>query len=310
VNPADQLRIPEPVASITTVWPSEAQHFTPWLADHLEVLDILGLGRLELVQREKQVPGTLRSLDLLVQGPTGDQVAIENQYGKQDHDHLTRGLAYAVGLGTQALVVIAEDHLNEFRAVARYLNDVADRSEADTRIRVYLVQVRVEQVEDFYLPRFDVVESPNPWAEEVAEAREKQLPLASLDAFLEDVVIEAREAATELCRWWDDGIGTMRFTSRSVSLDRPHPMKRGQVVSHFVVYTNGSTWLNRGYILAAYGEDASDEFDVVVTAALPELKFGEKRYYLTSPFPLPVPGVKAVIDWLDGRAVPHATPTN
>ena len=28
-------------------------------------------------------------------------------------------------------------------------NDVAERSEADTRIRVYLVQVRVERVEGF-----------------------------------------------------------------------------------------------------------------------------------------------------------------
>ena len=52
---------------------------------------------------------------------------IENQCGRADHDHLTRGLAYAVAPPrARGLVVIAEQHRDEFRAVAEYLNDLAD----------------------------------------------------------------------------------------------------------------------------------------------------------------------------------------
>ena len=42
---------------IHTVWPSEPVNFTPWLADNLDFLDDLGIGRLSLVQREAQLPG-------------------------------------------------------------------------------------------------------------------------------------------------------------------------------------------------------------------------------------------------------------
>jgi hypothetical protein len=82
--------------------------FTPWLADHLEFLDDLGMGRLDLLGVEVQLPGLGRSLDVLAQTADGHRVAIENQYNGVDHDHLTRGLAYAVGHEARALVVIAQ----------------------------------------------------------------------------------------------------------------------------------------------------------------------------------------------------------
>lgn len=51
----------------------------------------------------------------------GRRVAIENKYQAVDNDHLTRGLAYAVGHKARALVVIAEEHRPEL-AAAEYLN--------------------------------------------------------------------------------------------------------------------------------------------------------------------------------------------
>ena len=125
-SPIDRLRFPIP-EDIRKVWASEPKDFTPWLAHHLDLLaDQLELGSLELVDTEVQVPGTLRALDILARTPTGELVAIENQFGVSDHDHLTRGLAYAVGLGAVGLVVVAEEHLSEFRAVAGYLNSLAN----------------------------------------------------------------------------------------------------------------------------------------------------------------------------------------
>ncbi len=289
------LRIPEPLPSITEVWPSEAKDFTPWLAENLGVLDVLGLGRLELVERERAVPGTLRSLDLLARRPTGELVAVENQFGRTDHDHLTRGLAYAVGLEANDLVVVAEDHLPEFCAVARYLNDVAERSEAASRIGVHLVQVAVEKVEAFHIPRFTVLEAPNSWTETIQKPPADRL--SSLEEFLGRVDVPVREAVRSLCDWWTSSSGSIRLGARNVSLDRSSPVV-SRLVSNFVVYTNGSSWLNRGYLLPIIG-DRVDEFDELVKAVLPTLRPGEKGYYWVSPTPLPIDGVQKVITWLE-----------
>lgn len=265
------------------------------MAENLEVLDVLGLGRLELVERERAVPGTLRSLDLLARPPTGELVAIENQFGRTDHDHLSRGLAYAVGLEANDLVVVAEDHPPEFRAVAQYLNDVAERSEANSRIAVDLVQVGVERVEGFHIPRFTVLEAPNPWTEAVEKPRSDRL--SSLEEFLSRVDAPAREAVRSLCDWWSSSGGTICLGARNVSLDRVWPVV-SRPVSHFVVYTNGSTWLNRGYLLPTIGERV-DEFDDLVRATMPTLRPGEKGYYWVSPTPLPVEGVAKALTWLE-----------
>ena len=79
-------------------WGGEATSFTPLLAQE-QMLDYLGretgIGPLVLVETEHSTAGG-RSLDILAETPDGRRVAIENQYGVADHDHLTRGLAYAV----------------------------------------------------------------------------------------------------------------------------------------------------------------------------------------------------------------------
>jgi len=100
------------------VWPGEARDFTPWMADNIEVLgDHLGFGDLSLVAIEVPIPGG-RNLDALAEDSDGRKWAIENQYGMGDHDHLTRGLDYAVALECHALVIVAEGHREEFVAVA------------------------------------------------------------------------------------------------------------------------------------------------------------------------------------------------
>ena len=52
---------PQP-SSLRAVWPDEARHFTPWLAENLDWLDSLELGALELVRTEMQLPKVGRSL--------------------------------------------------------------------------------------------------------------------------------------------------------------------------------------------------------------------------------------------------------
>ena len=64
---------------------------------------------------------------------TGDdrKIAIENQYGVADRDHLTRGLAYAVAVAARGLVVVAEHHRDEFVSVAVYRGKTRRRGEEE-----------------------------------------------------------------------------------------------------------------------------------------------------------------------------------
>ena len=134
---------------IREAWPNEARDFTPWLAEHLEWLaEDLNLGPLDLEATEVAIPGG-RSLDILAVDADGQAVAIENQYGVSDHDHLTRGLACAVALQASdrpvsALVVVAESHRDEFVAVADYLNECA-AARGEQGIRIFLASVKLEQ---------------------------------------------------------------------------------------------------------------------------------------------------------------------
>jgi len=48
-------------------------------------------------------------VDLLAEGPNGDYVIIENQFGKSDHDHLGKLLTYLANLEAKTAVWICED---------------------------------------------------------------------------------------------------------------------------------------------------------------------------------------------------------
>jgi hypothetical protein len=151
---------------LTEAWAGEASDFTPELANHLDQLDAdLGLG---LADAETEVPAAGgRRIDILAGGSDGTRYVIENQYGRSDHDHLTRGLAYAVSADADGLIVVAEEHRDEFREVAHYLNDIAAR--AGRGVKVWLVEARAIRVDDSpWAPLFTVVAEPNAFTPEVA----------------------------------------------------------------------------------------------------------------------------------------------
>lgn len=97
------------------------------------------------------MPGLWRSLDILAETTDGRRVAIENQYNAVDHDHLTRGLAYAVGHDACALI-IAEDHRPEFVAVADYLNRGHEALGEERGIAVFVIKLTVERIDDAFIP--------------------------------------------------------------------------------------------------------------------------------------------------------------
>ena len=110
---------------LRTVWSNEAQAFTPWLAEHLDVLgDALGI-TIELEERESSVGAF--SLDILARDQdSGEAVVIENQIEQSDHEHLGKLITYASGKDAKYIVWIVKDAREEHRAAIEWLNKTSD----------------------------------------------------------------------------------------------------------------------------------------------------------------------------------------
>ena len=149
--------------NIREVWPSESGDFTPWLADHVEVLgEHLGIGGLSAEATEVPIPGG-RFLDILAEDADGAKWAIENQFGEGNHDHFTRGLAYAVALECRAVVIVAENHKEEFVAIAEEWNRYSEAYGEDG-IRVFLAVIEAWKIGDSAPGfRFRLLSGPSEW---------------------------------------------------------------------------------------------------------------------------------------------------
>lgn len=108
---------------IRSKWEDEARHFTPWLANNIDLVGNLIGKRLKFEEREKPI-GSFWKLDILaIETDTGTLVAIENQFGLSDSDHLGRTIAYSTGLDARIVIWIAEGFWREHAEVLHRLNE-------------------------------------------------------------------------------------------------------------------------------------------------------------------------------------------
>ncbi|MGA7686740.1 MAG: hypothetical protein WCC32_08595 [Terriglobales bacterium] len=155
---------------LRTIWTTEAEHFTPWLAqpENLEKLgETLGID-LELEAREKDV-GPFRA-DILCKNTAENDswVVIENQIEKTDHRHLGQLLTYASGLRASTIVWISAEFCEEHRAALDWLNQMANKS-----ARFFGLEIELWRIGDSpAAPRFNVVCKPNDWETTVRQAAE------------------------------------------------------------------------------------------------------------------------------------------
>jgi len=264
---------------IRTVWPSEPKDFTPWLAENLDYLEDLQLGTLTLVRTEAPV-GSL-SLDILAEMTNGDRVAIENQFKAADHDHLTRGLAYAIGSSPQSkfLVVIAEHHKLEFKKVAEYMNSVG--RDTTNGIGVYLVEVSVLQGGDSYFPQFNVVVSPT-WASEKASLIQNGVT-GRVDDFIEKANKASRPVFSEIIASFKDKPGrSITYNSKAVlSLYVLNP-GTAKSLNIAQLSIDGTLTICRGNVLDSKpfeDEDMSEIFDSAINELFVDYKRTPKNYY-------------------------------
>ena len=244
-------------------WGGEASDFTPLLADRLSYLgEVTELGPLELIDTESLVAGS-RRIDVLA-ALDDRPIVIENQYGAADHDHLTRGLAYAVAEGAAALVVVAESHRPEFVAVADYLNELVG-ADGEPGVQVWLVEVQAvrRRGDEIWSPLFSVQARPNQWEVGVRAAQQKRRShtwhgVTSVAEFLE--ACERPDAARILIEAWE-GFPASRIAIGSgktptVQLLHPDPAspRRGHAV--MTVRDGGHGWVNYRFI-----RDSTGAFD-------------------------------------------------
>lgn len=151
------------------MWRNEEKDFTPWLQKNLDVLgETVGMD-LSPLEREAAV-GKVFEADLLAEGPDGDLVVIENQFGKSDHDHLGKILTYLVNLDAKIAIWICENPQAEHKEAVDWLN----KSSASD-IAFYLIRLEAFQMGDLpdVAPKFSIISEPSSQIKEAGETVEQ-----------------------------------------------------------------------------------------------------------------------------------------
>lgn len=212
---------------LTEAWKGEASDFTPLLAEQLDSLgEAIGVDLTAVGKSEVATAGG-RRIDIVAQGEDGSELVVENQYGRADHDHLTRGLAYAVARHACGLVVVAEEHRDEFRAVAQYLNDLAEL-DRERGISVWLVEAKAVRIGDSpWAPLFSAVVEPNQFTATIEQAKQAE-KVGSLEEFFAQFSSSDMAAAAKLVveKWVGAGY-RLRLGPNHVVLEAPGPSVGG-----------------------------------------------------------------------------------
>lgn len=142
------------------IWLSEPGHFTPWLAEEVNMsllADTLAID-LEVEAQEKNV-GPYRA-DIVCKDTTdGSLVLIENQLAKTDHTHLGQLMTYAAGLDAVTIVWIAERFTDEHRAALDWLNEITNE-----KVSFFGLEIELWRIGDSPVaPKFNIVCKPNDW---------------------------------------------------------------------------------------------------------------------------------------------------
>lgn len=124
------------------LWPGEATHFTPWLAQNLDVLaDKLGMD-LELEATEVSI-GDFSADIIAIDLATNKRVIIENRFGSTDHRHLGQLITYSSVLGAGVVVWIAETIRPEHKSAIDFLNQNLKET-----LRLYAVEASIIRIDE------------------------------------------------------------------------------------------------------------------------------------------------------------------
>lgn len=149
------------------IWVHEAQSFSTWLSNNLDLLEeVTGL-RLSLVDREKRAGAFFA--DVLAEDDAGNLVVIENQLGATDHDHLGKILTYMSNLDVKIPIWITSSPRVEHEKAVNWLNEI---SPADTAI--FLLKIEAVRIGDSPpAPLFTVIAGPSNEQREIGTTKKE-----------------------------------------------------------------------------------------------------------------------------------------
>lgn len=131
-------------ASLRDVWEDEAQNFTPWLKDNLEVLnEVLEHEEIDLYLSEAKIEQDAGdfSVDIVAKANSGDLVVIENQLEQSDHDHLGKLITYLTTFGAKNAIWINSFPRPEHVKAINWLNE-------STNASFYLIKLEAIHIDE------------------------------------------------------------------------------------------------------------------------------------------------------------------
>jgi len=143
---------------LRTYFSREDTNFTPWLRDNIQLLgDKIGI---DIVDPSTEVPiGTYR-LDILAnESGTSRKIAIENQFGITDHDHLGKLLTYMAGVNADVVIWVAEGFKDEHITAINHLNQISNSETAFFCIKPRLI--RIDKSKPAF--EFTIITQPDEW---------------------------------------------------------------------------------------------------------------------------------------------------
>ena len=177
---------------LRSIWETEPDDFTPWLADNLDLLgNTLGI-KLELEEQEKGV-GPYRADVVCKEEGTDNWVLIENQLEVTNHTHLGQILTYAAGLNAVTIAWIARQFTDEHRAALDWLNQ-----NSTDNLQFFGLEIEVWQIGGPPpAPKFNIVAKPNTWTKGGGSASRdltprRQIQLSFWEGFRKHVVQHSR----------------------------------------------------------------------------------------------------------------------
>lgn len=114
------------------IFPTEAGDFTPWLANHEEIIEKITGKDCRLYGRE--VPLLRYYADLLFHYGNRQLIVVENQFGESDHDHFGKCLMYTFLTNANLTIWVAESFSQEYHNILHKVN-----------INLVLCEVKVAQ---------------------------------------------------------------------------------------------------------------------------------------------------------------------
>ena len=206
------------ITDLRSIWPHEANDFTKWLADELNLAKLgeeIGI-ELELEERESSVGNFNVDLYAKEEG-TGRKVIIENQLEETDHDHLGKLITYASGKGAEVVVWVVKRARDEHRQAIEWLNQ-----HTDTDLGFFLVEIELWQIDDSAIaPKFSVIERPNDWGKQMKSVaglnNTEQIQLAFWQKFNDKMNaspnftkhFKTRKAQPQ--HWYDISVGSSEY---------------------------------------------------------------------------------------------------